>query len=108
MTKQTVGVDVFVQYTGSVDRLAERLRGAAGSFELQTIAARGVKAWPKGRLTTEGIDHFCARFKAPSIAAHSEIAALLGRLAAADVDFIKTENLCTFDGEPGYSLAQGQ
>ena len=24
------------------------------------------------------------------------------------VDFIKIENLCTFDGVPGFSLAQGQ
>lgn len=30
------------------------------------------------------------------------------RLARDGVDFIKTEHLCTFDGEPGYSLGQGQ
>ena len=29
-------------------------------------------------------------------------------LAEAGVDFIKTENLCTFDGERGFALAQGQ
>ena len=34
--------------------------------------------------------------------------ALLGRIAGAGLDFIKTENLCNFDGEPGYSLGQGQ
>lgn len=34
--------------------------------------------------------------------------ALLGRLHEAGVDVIKTENLYTFDGKPGYSLGQGQ
>ena len=37
-----------------------------------------------------------------------DIASLLGRIGDAGLDFIKTENLCTFDGEPGYSLAQGE
>jgi isocitrate dehydrogenase len=36
------------------------------------------------------------------------IADLQKRLARAGIDFIKTEHLCTFDGEPGYSLGQGQ
>jgi isocitrate dehydrogenase len=39
---------------------------------------------------------------------HAAIAELLGRLAKARIDFIKTEQLCTFNGEPGYSLGQGQ
>jgi len=39
---------------------------------------------------------------------HATIAELLGRLAKAGIDFIKTEQLCTFNGEPGHSLGQGQ
>jgi isocitrate dehydrogenase len=45
---------------------------------------------------------------ADTAATHGEIVALLAGLAAAGFDFIKTENLYTFDGEPGYSLGQGQ
>ncbi|MGE0639354.1 MAG: NADP-dependent isocitrate dehydrogenase [Thermoanaerobaculia bacterium] len=108
VAKKTVGVDVFVDYQGDVAALADRLGAVAGPFTLQTIAARGVKAWPEGRLLTAGIDHFAARFMAADEAPHGEIAALLGRLAGAGIDFIKTENLCTFDGQPGYSLSQGQ
>jgi len=37
--------------------------------------------------------------------AHSQIASLLSRIAAAGLDFIKTENLCVFDGQKGYSGA---
>jgi isocitrate dehydrogenase len=36
------------------------------------------------------------------------VAELLRRLAEAGVDFVKTEHLFTFDGEPGFSLGQGQ
>jgi isocitrate dehydrogenase len=33
---------------------------------------------------------------------------LLGRIADAGYDFIKTEGLYTFDGERGFSLDQGE
>ena len=36
------------------------------------------------------------------------IADLLQKLATKGVDFVKTEHLFNFDGEPGYSLGQGQ
>jgi isocitrate dehydrogenase len=39
---------------------------------------------------------------------HADIVALLANLEAGGLDFIKTENLCTFDGEPGFALGQGQ
>jgi isocitrate dehydrogenase len=39
---------------------------------------------------------------------HQDVIALLQRAADRGLDFIKTEHLCTFDGQPGYSLGQGQ
>jgi isocitrate dehydrogenase len=39
---------------------------------------------------------------------HAQIVSLLQRVAEAGFDFIKTENLYDFDGQPGYSLGQGQ
>ena len=41
-------------------------------------------------------------------ASHPAVVALLGRLADAGIDFVKMEGLYSFDGEPGYSAAQGQ
>lgn len=32
----------------------------------------------------------------------------MNRLAGEDIDFIKSELLYEFDGEPGYSLGQGR
>jgi isocitrate dehydrogenase len=39
---------------------------------------------------------------------HSDIINLLARVTQGGVDVIKTENLCTFDGEQGFALGQGQ
>ena len=36
------------------------------------------------------------------------IVACCGRVTDAGLDFIKTETLCNFDGQRGYSLGQGE
>jgi isocitrate dehydrogenase len=38
----------------------------------------------------------------------AQIVDLLGRITHAGLEFIKTENLATFDGEQGFSLGQGE
>jgi isocitrate dehydrogenase len=74
------------------------------------VTNRGVKVWPGGLPETFCTDHWRCRFMANegTTFSHGMIVELLGRIAAADLDFIKTENLCTFDGEAGFSLGQGQ
>ena len=111
--KETVGVDVFVDWDGSQPEvLAGRVQSAGGdSLKLTMITNRGVKVWPEGFPETFCTDHWRCRFKSarPGLPVqHAEIVALLGRLAAAGIDFIKTEHLCTFDGQPGFSAGQGE
>ncbi len=113
--KETVGVDVFVHHRGTADDLAARLGTAVGidaGLDLLMITNRGLKVWPDGRPETFCTDHWRCRFQASrdgkEPTSHAAIAALLQRLAEAGIDFIKTEHLCTFDGEPGYSMGQGQ
>ncbi len=108
--KEMVGVDVFLQWTdGSPDALAARLSPAATSaLPLVMITNRGVKVWPQGFPETFCTDHWRCRFQGDSPISHRDILLLLERVAGQGLDFIKTENLCTFDGEPGYSLGQGQ
>ena len=111
ITKTTVGVDVFVHEDNrDPEALAAQLSRITGdAFSLSMITNRGVKVWPGGFPETFCTDHWRARFTAKAgTVKHTEIAALLGRAADAGMDFIKTENLCNFDGEPGYSLGQGQ
>ena len=113
--KETVGVDVFVHFRGSPDDLARQLKvvSANGSgLDLIMITNRGVKVWPDGLPETFCTDHWRCRFQASGNAkaptSHAVIARLLQRFADAEIDFIKAEHLRTFDGEPGYSLGQGQ
>ena len=42
------------------------------------------------------------------VISHKQIVSLLTNVDGAGFDFIKTENLCNFDGQRGYSLDQGE
>lgn len=111
--KRIVGMDLFVEWSGGPDDLAAKVQPISeNGLALQMITNRGVKVWPDGLPETFITDHWRCRFMANGDSdkgvTHDELAALMQRAAAAGLDFIKTENLCTFDGEPGYSLGQGQ
>ena len=109
--KQLVGVDIFVQSTQTPDDLAAALEGAQTKrLTLSMITNRGVKVWPNGLPETFCTDHWRCRFLAEDGTAigNADLLALISSLVAADVPFIKTEHLYTFDGAPGFSLGQGQ
>ncbi len=110
--KELVGVDVFVDWAeGTPDKLAGLLQPlSTASVKLSMITNRGVKVWPSGAPETFCTDHWRCRFLHASgeSVPHDDIVSLLSRIAGAGLDFIKTENLFTFDGEPGFSLGQGQ
>ena len=75
------------------------------------ISNRGVKVWPGGHSETFCSDHWRCRFLPESEGgkvSHAQVVSLLGRVAEAGYDFIKTEGLYTFDGERGFSLDQGE
>ncbi len=106
-----VGIDVFVNWIGRAEELERRLRPLAGDgLALMTMSNRGIKVWPDGFPETMQTEHWQCRFLARDSATttHAALADLLRRAAGAGVDFIKTENLFTFDGERGYSLGQGE
>lgn len=107
------GVDVFLDAPQTrPDNLAAALHcsAAGGWLQLQMITNRGVKVWPAGFPETFCTDHWRARFQAPcpGTAAPSHILQLLHRLYRDGFDVIKTEGLYRFDGQPAYSLGQGQ
>lgn len=111
--KELLGVDVFADWTEAgrdPDVLAAALREQRGRFELQVITNRGVKVWPEGLPETFKTDHWRCRFlaEAGGPVAPRDVVDLQARLVDAGIDVIKTENLYTFDGEQGFSQAQGQ
>ena len=111
--KEIVGVDVFLHVrSGNAETMAARLRKLdLDGFNLLMITNRGIKVWPNGAPETFCVDHWRCRFmigNSRDRTDHASIVAMLGKIAAAGFDFIKVENLYTFDGEAGYSLGQGQ
>ena len=110
--KQLVGVDVFVDWTdGSANDLGAKMEQLGGSaVKLVMIDSRGTKVYPGGFPETITGDLWRCRFEPTggSGMQHSQIIDLLGRIQAGGVDFVKIESLYTFDGQPGYSLGQGQ
>ncbi len=111
--KELVGVDVFLDWTkGSPDDLGDGISKVNGDgVKLTMISNRGVKVWPNGHKETFCSDHWRCRFLPEANGgkvAHAQVVTLLGRIADAGYDFIKTEGLYTFDGERGFSLDQGE
>ena len=110
--KQLVGVDVFVDWTGTnPDKLAEIVKSIESEkLKLTMITNRGIKVWPDGFSETFCTDHWRCRFKPED--GHElkkeNIIEVLTMAHKANIDTIKTENLYTFDGKAGYSLGQGQ
>jgi len=111
-SKGLAGVDVFVHAADVPPPvLADRVRAVpSGALALQMITNRGVKVWPDGHPETFCTDHWRCRFVGWSDRrlTNADVVSLLQGLSAAGVDFIKTEHLYTFGGEPGYSMGQGQ
>jgi isocitrate dehydrogenase len=106
--KELVGVDIFLDWESDERRpevLGPKVEGASRDpLRLQMVANGGVKVYPEGVAETYLTDHWRCRFLAQGgKLSYGEILALLGRLDAAGLQVIKTENLYTFDGKPGFS-----
>jgi isocitrate dehydrogenase len=111
--KDLVGVDVFLHWRdGDPEKLGALLSMTNNErLSLTMITNRGVKVWPNGLPETFCTDHWRCRFLArveQSTIQHADIVALLQRITDMNLDFIKCENLCLFDGEAGFALGQGQ
>jgi isocitrate dehydrogenase len=110
-TKQRAGVDLFIDRPdGNPDAIAALMQhfGVEGT-RLTTISNRGTKVWPNGNPDTYWSDHWSCRFESngtPFTADH--VVGLLEAANRAGFDVIKTEGLYRFNGERGYSLAQGE
>jgi isocitrate dehydrogenase len=107
---QLKGIDVFVYWPS---RNPNALAGAVGKLAgegltLQMIDNRGVKVWPAGRAETFCTDSFRCRFMADGQTDMSKLLDVVRRINDAGIDIAVTETLRNFDGQAGFTLAQGQ
>lgn len=112
--KDLIGLDVFIDWKEN-DRdanvIGDKLRAVdADGLKMQLITNRGVKVYPDGMKETFCSDHWRVRFfnADQSTITHGQVLDVLKQVEDLGFDFIKTENLYTFDGERGFSLAQGE
>lgn len=110
LRQELVGIDIFLQWPGDrPDLLADTVRASADGLPLQLITNRGIKVWPDGNAATFCTDHWRCRFEGDGRKVdYREILGLISSLVESGHQVIKTENLYTFDGTPGYSRAHGQ
>lgn len=114
-SKQLVGVDVYIDSPNDDPKdIADKVNKITnGNLQLQLISSKGLKIWPMSaefKLKIVG-DLWILRFmpkNADKISSHSDIIDLLSVMKDESFDFVKIENLYTFDAELGFSLAQGE
>ena len=114
--KELIGTDIFIDNMTDIpaEELAAKLNSLISPLKLIVITSRGLKIWPDSRIETPYLRHCCCRFQSDTNIKqlkpikHEDILALLTQINALGLDVIKTENLYTFDGQLGFTLAQGQ
>src|SRR3954453_16800473 len=104
------GVDVFVYWPSrNANALAEAVAKLAGEgLSLQMIDNRGVKVWPAGRAEAFCPDSFRCRYMSETPVDTGRLLELQKRIAGAGIEIASTQMLRTFNGQPGFTLAQGQ
>jgi isocitrate dehydrogenase len=114
MEKALVGIDVFLDWAEpgrDPDVLGRGLEAATpDGWSLKMITNRGVKVYPDGMPETFCTDHWRCRFVPAEGGAtdFDRVLELLTGVHRGGFGVIKTEHLYTFDGEPAYSLGQGE
>jgi isocitrate dehydrogenase len=106
--KDLIGVDIFFDWRDdNIEDLAEKLNDLSGNFYLSSIASKGMKIWPRNAASERvgGCDHVRARFKASEEESfrHGDIIELTEKINKKGIDFIKINNLYSFEGDKGFS-----
>jgi isocitrate dehydrogenase len=106
-----IGVDLYIGSRGVTPQaLGDKIKEISHEgLKLKMIDNRGVIVYPGGMSETFLTDSYRCRFEAAgALVTHAQVAGLYQKMTAAGYDIVKTESLRTFDGKPGFTLAQGQ
>jgi isocitrate dehydrogenase len=106
------GIDVIVHWPSRKPQdLAALMNQQRGNgMKLEMIDNRGVIVWPAGLAAAETFctDSFRCRFFSDGTADRGKMIDMVKRISDSGVDVVMTCTLRTYDGQLGYSLAQGQ
>lgn len=124
-TRLLIGCDVFINWQASnINSLLEKLSTLNNTnFILKTISAKGLALWPTESVLSQiSSDFLMLRFMGKGITGDSstniintslsvsnlDILHLLQQLLEKDIDFVKTENLYSFNDIACFSSGQGE
>lgn len=100
------GVDIFLESVSSPNELGANLSALAekSGFELVMISNRGTSVWPEAKYLPALVDHFRCRFKQTE---NTDLNLLIGSVGE-HYRWMHIEKLEMYDGEEGFTMAQGQ
>ncbi len=114
VVSHVVGCDIYLDTRLSTIELAEQMNRLCADtpFKLSLISNRGTQVWPTGSVFTECVDYYRVRFElrdgiGAGAFGQGPTIALLDKVAEKFI-VCTYELLRVFDGQKGYSLAQGQ
>mgnify|MGYP001060200744 CR=1 FL=1 len=108
---ETLGYDLYIYHVGSVEKLANQIKDLSSTLKLTMIGNRGVKVWPHQFNETFCLDIWRCRFMSKQkgkAVEFKEILELQSSIANAGLEIVQTNSLKTFDGKPGFTLAQDE
>ncbi|GIX04887.1 MAG: isocitrate dehydrogenase [NADP] [Planctomycetaceae bacterium] len=111
-TRRVIGVDIFVESEWLPDKLGPSLEqlSTGTALKLKMISNRGTQVYPDKGTLTDCVDHYRCRFVARDPQADlsdREVLDLLQRVASQH-RWMHLEKLPEFDGQAGFTKAQGE
>ena len=111
-TRRVIGVDVFIESGLDAEQLGRNLEqlSAGTPLKLKMISNRGTKVYPAAGAITDCVDHWFCRFitrSADGGLTDEQLFSLLDRVSAQH-GWTHLEKLHEFDGQPGFTKAQGE
>jgi isocitrate dehydrogenase len=110
--RRTIGTDIFIETGQLPEQLGPALEALAEgtALKLKMISNRGTKVYPSVGAMTDCVDHYRCRFVARDAASDvtdAQIFDLVQRIGS-QYRWMHIEKLPEFNGEPGYTKAQGE
>lgn len=109
--QKLIGIDINVSPNGiTLDQLANNIKDLHPDLNLYLISQRGLKVWPNEGRGDVIADHVRCRFIGyeDKGVKQSMLWDLCGKISETGVEITLTNSLFTFDGELGFTKAQGE
>lgn len=108
--KELVGMDVFIQWGESLEKLVSSLSSIRiPNLKLKLISNRGVQVWPNTHPETLCSDSWRCRFVKENKELHPQaLIDLQQAMIQLKLDITQTHHLFLFDGARGYSVLQDE